>query len=197
MAALWTRMETMQGLREFFSFTNLRLRLLRPALGGTYVQRDNLLKYFYAVSNIDCDCDHNTSGQDCQRCSRGFQSWRPGSYLPLPRGTANHLASAFLVVGVQYPQCSWWSEYSTLSVPGGLGPLPSVFLVVWVQYPQFSWWSGSSTLSFPGGMGPVASLFLVFWFQYPQYSWCSGTSSLSVPCGLGPVASVFLVFWVH
>ncbi|KAF3833381.1 hypothetical protein F7725_024585 [Dissostichus mawsoni] len=53
MAALWTRMETMQGLREFFSFTNLRLRLLRPALGGTYVQRDNLLKYFYAVSNID------------------------------------------------------------------------------------------------------------------------------------------------
>ncbi|XP_034055522.1 netrin-G2-like [Gymnodraco acuticeps] len=112
MAALWTRMETMQGLREFFSFTNLRLRLLRPALGGTYVQRDNLLKYFYAVSNIDvparcvcnlhasqcvlrdatlqCDCDHNTSGQDCQRCSRGFQSWRPGSYLPLPRGTANH-----------------------------------------------------------------------------------------------------------
>ena len=53
MHALYTRMETMKGLRDFFTFTNLRLRLLRPALGGTYVQRDNLLKYFYAVSNID------------------------------------------------------------------------------------------------------------------------------------------------
>ncbi|KAK0147485.1 Netrin-G2 [Merluccius polli] len=53
MDALYTRMATMKGLREFFTFTNLRLRLLRPALGGTYVQRDNLLKYFYAISNID------------------------------------------------------------------------------------------------------------------------------------------------
>lgn len=53
MDTLYTRLETMKGLREFFTFTNLRLRLLRPALGGTYVQRDNLLKYFYAISNID------------------------------------------------------------------------------------------------------------------------------------------------
>lgn len=53
MDTLYTRMESMKGLREFFTFTNLRLRLLRPALGGTYVQRDNLLKYFYAISNID------------------------------------------------------------------------------------------------------------------------------------------------
>lgn len=53
MDALYTRMETMKGLRDFFTFTTLRLRLLRPALGGTYVQRDNLLKYFYAISNID------------------------------------------------------------------------------------------------------------------------------------------------
>ncbi|KAM9391794.1 netrin-G2-like [Pholidichthys leucotaenia] len=113
MDALLTRMETTKGLRDFFTFTNLRLRLLRPALGGTYVQRDNLLKYFYAVSNIDvparckcnlhaaqcilrdstlqCDCDHNTAGQDCDRCSADFLglTWRPGSYLPLPRGTAN------------------------------------------------------------------------------------------------------------
>lgn len=50
---LYTRMESMKGLRDFFTFTNLRLRLLRPALGGTYVQRDNLLKYFYAISNIE------------------------------------------------------------------------------------------------------------------------------------------------
>ncbi|KAM8886087.1 uncharacterized protein AB9W97_013369 isoform 2-T4 [Spinachia spinachia] len=118
MDALYLRMETMKGLRDFFTFTNLRLRLLRPALGGTYVQRDNLLKYFYAISNIDiparckcnlhatqcvlrdatlqCECDHNTSGQDCQLCNKGFKSrsWRPGSYLPLPKGTANTCEAA-------------------------------------------------------------------------------------------------------
>ncbi|KAG7282406.1 hypothetical protein CRUP_029727 [Coryphaenoides rupestris] len=113
MDALYTRMATMKGLREFFTFTNLRLRLLCPALGGTYVQRDNLLKYFYAISNIDvparckcnlhaaecvlrgtalqCVCDHNTSGEDCQTCARPLASgqWQPGSYLPIPTGTAN------------------------------------------------------------------------------------------------------------
>ncbi|XP_076860234.1 netrin-G2 isoform X2 [Brachyhypopomus gauderio] len=110
---LYTRMESMKGLRDFFTFTDLRLRLLRPALGGTYVQRDNLLKYFYAISNIEvlarckcnlhagqctfrdgslqCDCEHNTTGQDCARCERGFKakSWKPGSYLPTPTGSPN------------------------------------------------------------------------------------------------------------
>ncbi|XP_016311197.1 netrin-G2-like isoform X3 [Sinocyclocheilus anshuiensis] len=110
---LYTRMESMKGLRDFFTLTNLRLRLLRPALGGTYVQRDNLLKYFYAISNVDiparckcnlhasqcslrdgtlqCDCEHNTTGQDCSACERGFKakSWKPGSYLPTPNGSPN------------------------------------------------------------------------------------------------------------
>ncbi|KAM8871344.1 netrin-G2 isoform 2-T21 [Synchiropus picturatus] len=113
MDSLYTRMESMKGLRDFFTFTNLRLRLLRPALGGTYVQRDNLLKYFYAISNIEvparckcnlhasqcllldgnlqCQCEHNTTGQDCQRCRKGFKakSWKAGSYLPTPNGTPN------------------------------------------------------------------------------------------------------------
>ncbi|XP_053726882.1 mucin-5AC-like isoform X2 [Synchiropus splendidus] len=110
MDAVYTRMETMKGLRDFFTFTNLRLRLLRPALGGTYVQRDNLLKYFYAISNIDiparckcnlhaaqcklreatlfCECDHNTTGQDCELCISSSSIWRAGSYLPFPRGSA-------------------------------------------------------------------------------------------------------------
>ncbi|XP_017158782.1 nascent polypeptide-associated complex subunit alpha, muscle-specific form isoform X2 [Poecilia reticulata] len=127
MDALYVRMETMKGLRDFFTFSNLRLRLLRPALGGTYVQRDNLLKYFYAVSNIDvparcrcnlhasrcvlrdatlqCECEHNTGGQDCQRCRGGFRSrsWRPGSYLPLPRGAANTCAAAGIAVASDGP----------------------------------------------------------------------------------------------
>ncbi|KAL7844893.1 hypothetical protein SRHO_G00234320 [Serrasalmus rhombeus] len=113
MDGLYTRMESMKGLRDFFTFTDLRLRLLKPALGGTYVQRDNLLKYFYAISNIEvparckcnlhagqcvfvdgnlqCVCDHNTTGQDCQRCKKGFKakSWKAGSYLPTPNGSPN------------------------------------------------------------------------------------------------------------
>ncbi|KAM8828085.1 uncharacterized protein ntng2b isoform 6-T6 [Spinachia spinachia] len=113
MDGLYTRMESMKGLRDFFTFTNLRMRLLRPALGGTYVQRDNLLKYFYAISNIEvparckcnlhaaqcllqegnlqCQCEHNTTGQDCQRCKKSFKakSWKAGSYLPPPNGSPN------------------------------------------------------------------------------------------------------------
>ncbi|CAH6788815.1 Ntng2 [Phodopus roborovskii] len=50
---LYTRLESAKGLKEFFTFTDLRMRLLRPALGGTYVQRENLYKYFYAISNIE------------------------------------------------------------------------------------------------------------------------------------------------
>ncbi|ELV12675.1 Netrin-G2 [Tupaia chinensis] len=50
---LYTRLESAKGLKEFFTVTDLRMRLLRPALGGTYVQRENLYKYFYAISNIE------------------------------------------------------------------------------------------------------------------------------------------------
>ncbi|XP_064799333.1 netrin-G2 isoform X2 [Oncorhynchus masou masou] len=123
MDSLYTRMESMKGLRDFFTFTNLRLRLLRPALGGTYVQRDNLLKYFYAISNIEvparckcnlhaslcllqegdlqCQCEHNTTGQDCQRCKKGFKakSWKAGSYLPTPNGSPNTCAVAGAPMG--------------------------------------------------------------------------------------------------
>ncbi|KAJ0019047.1 hypothetical protein NQD34_006616, partial [Periophthalmus magnuspinnatus] len=113
MDSVWTRLDSSPGLRDFFSFTDLRLRLLPPALGGTYVQKDQLLKYFYAISNVQvparckcnlhasrcllqdsalvCDCDHFTTGADCERCRQGFtrQPWRAGSYLPLPQGAAN------------------------------------------------------------------------------------------------------------
>ncbi|XP_042334503.1 netrin-G2 isoform X1 [Sceloporus undulatus] len=114
---LYTRLESAKGLKDFFTLTDLRLRLLRPALGGTYVQRENLYKYFYAVSNIEvtarckcnlhanqctfregslqCECEHNTTGQDCGRCKKNFRSksWRAGSYLPRPNGSPNVCAA--------------------------------------------------------------------------------------------------------
>ncbi|XP_038961155.1 netrin-G2 isoform X4 [Rattus norvegicus] len=115
---LYTRMESAKGLKEFFTFTDLRMRLLRPALGGTYVQRENLYKYFYAISNIEvigrckcnlhanlctvregslqCECEHNTTGPDCGKCKKNFRTraWRAGSYLPLPHGSPNACAAA-------------------------------------------------------------------------------------------------------
>ncbi|KAM6183196.1 netrin-G2 isoform 1-T1 [Erethizon dorsatum] len=110
---LYTRLESARGLKDFFTLTDLRVRLLRPALGGTYVQRENLHKYFYAISNIEvvgrckcnlhaslcsvregslqCECEHNTTGPDCGKCKRNFRTraWRAGSYLPLPHGSPN------------------------------------------------------------------------------------------------------------
>nr|AAL84789.1 laminet-2B [Mus musculus domesticus] len=122
---LYTRMESAKGLKEFFTFTDLRMRLLRPALGGTYVQRENLYKYFYAISNIEvigrckcnlhanlctvregslqCECEHNTTGPDCGRCKKNFRTraWRAGSYLPLPHGSPNACAAAGSAFGSQ------------------------------------------------------------------------------------------------
>eukprot|EP00079_Xenopus_tropicalis_P029403 XP_012824759.1 PREDICTED: netrin-G2 isoform X3 [Xenopus tropicalis] len=113
MENLYLRMESAKGLKDFFTLTDLRLRLLRPALGGTYVQRENLYKYFYAISNFEvvarckcnlhanacnfrdgalqCECEHNTTGQDCGRCKKNFRSksWRSGSYTPTPNGSPN------------------------------------------------------------------------------------------------------------
>ncbi|XP_075434854.1 netrin-G2 isoform X11 [Ascaphus truei] len=124
MENLYTRMESAKGLKDFFTLTDLRLRLLRPALGGTYVQRENLYKYFYAISNIEvtarckcnlhanacnfrdgglqCECEHNTTGQDCGRCKKNFRtkSWRAGSYTPTPHGSPNACAVAGSALGM-------------------------------------------------------------------------------------------------
>nr|XP_033815794.1 netrin-G2 isoform X1 [Geotrypetes seraphini] len=124
MENLFTRMESAKGLKDFFTFTDLRLRLLRPALGGTYVQRENLYKYFYAISNIEvtarckcnlhanactfregslqCECEHNTTGQDCGKCKKNFRtkSWRAGSYIPSPHGSPNACAAVGSAFGI-------------------------------------------------------------------------------------------------
>ncbi|XP_004916725.1 netrin-G2 isoform X1 [Xenopus tropicalis] len=127
MENLYLRMESAKGLKDFFTLTDLRLRLLRPALGGTYVQRENLYKYFYAISNFEvvarckcnlhanacnfrdgalqCECEHNTTGQDCGRCKKNFRSksWRSGSYTPTPNGSPNACAAAGTAFGTVDP----------------------------------------------------------------------------------------------
>ncbi|XP_067833919.1 netrin-G1-like isoform X1 [Heptranchias perlo] len=113
MASLYGQLDTTKDLRDFFTLTDLRVRLLRPATGATSVDQLNVSKYFYAISNVEihgrckcnlhanncvlekgklsCECEHNTTGPDCGRCKKGFQGrpWRAGSYLPIPKGTAN------------------------------------------------------------------------------------------------------------
>ncbi|XP_062847173.1 netrin-G1 isoform X1 [Trichomycterus rosablanca] len=113
MASLYGQLDTTKNLRDFFTITDLRIRLLRPATGATMVDERNLSRYFYAISDIKvhgrckcnlhanscvfekeklvCECEHNTTGPDCGRCKRNYQgrAWSPGSYLPIPKGTAN------------------------------------------------------------------------------------------------------------
>lgn len=40
---------------------------------------------------LQCECEHNTTGQDCGRCKKSFRnrSWRAGSYTPMPHGSPN------------------------------------------------------------------------------------------------------------
>ncbi|XP_072560418.1 netrin-G1 isoform X3 [Paramormyrops kingsleyae] len=113
MASLYGQLDTTKNLRDFFTITDLRIKLLRPATGTTMVDENNLSRYFYAISDIKvqgrckcnlhanscifnehkltCECEHNTTGPDCGRCKKNYQgrAWNGGSYLPIPKGTAN------------------------------------------------------------------------------------------------------------
>ncbi|CAL8315192.1 unnamed protein product [Gadus morhua 'NCC'] len=113
MASLYGQLDTTKTLRDFFTITDLRIRLLKPATGATMVDENNLSRYFYAISDIKvqgrckcnlhantcvydkgrlgCECEHNTTGPDCSRCKRHYhgRAWSVGSYLPIPKGTAN------------------------------------------------------------------------------------------------------------
>ncbi|TNN88406.1 Netrin-G1 [Liparis tanakae] len=144
MASLYGQLDTTKNLRDFFTITDLRIKLLKPATGATMVDENNLSRYFYAISDIKvqgrdatveavtrkkggvrhsepanrvpssrekprckcnlhanscvfdkgklgCECEHNTTGPDCSRCKRHYhgRAWSVGSYLPIPKGTAN------------------------------------------------------------------------------------------------------------
>ncbi|MBN3296648.1 NTNG1 protein, partial [Amia calva] len=119
MASLYGQLDTTKNLRDFFTITDLRIRLLRPATGATMVDENNLSRYFYAISDIkvqgrckcnlhantcvfdkeklSCECEHNTTGPDCGRCKKNYQgrAWSVGSYLPIPKGTANIYCECF------------------------------------------------------------------------------------------------------
>uniref|UniRef100_A0A8D2J4A8 Netrin G1 n=1 Tax=Varanus komodoensis TaxID=61221 RepID=A0A8D2J4A8_VARKO len=116
MASLYGQLDTTKNLRDFFTVTDLRIRLLRPATGEIYVEPQHLTRYFYAISDIRvvgrckcnlhatgcreenkkllCECEHNTTGPDCGKCKKNYQGrpWSAGSYLPIPKGTANIFA---------------------------------------------------------------------------------------------------------
>eukprot|EP00062_Callorhinchus_milii_P017129 gi/632969172/ref/XP_007900945.1/ PREDICTED: netrin-G2 [Callorhinchus milii] len=152
MEALYKRMDSNKGLRDFFTITDLRVRLIKPATGGTFVQREYLNKYFYAISNVEvvgrckcnmhanscsykegslmCECEHNTTGQDCGKCKKNYRakSWRPGSYHPYPIGTPNSCAAVSSAYGtVQKSQAAIpppvVSSQKPQKAPGKPGPL--------------------------------------------------------------------------
>ncbi|KAJ8038876.1 Laminin subunit beta-1 [Holothuria leucospilota] len=93
---------------EFLSITDLRIRLIYPATDGLEWsgQEQNLVKYYYAVSNIEvflicdcnnhagfcresdsggitCECQHNTVGKNCEQCLPLYNDrpWQMGSIV--------------------------------------------------------------------------------------------------------------------
>ncbi|XP_031231090.1 netrin-G1 isoform X1 [Mastomys coucha] len=123
MASLYGQLDTTKKLRDFFTVTDLRIRLLRPAIGEISVDDQHLARYFYAISDIKvrgrckcnlhatsclydnskltCECEHNTTGPDCGKCKKNYQGrpWSPGSYLPIPKGTANTCIPSISSIG--------------------------------------------------------------------------------------------------
>ncbi|XP_069497981.1 netrin-G1 isoform X4 [Ambystoma mexicanum] len=140
MASLYSQLDTTKNLRDFFTVTDLRIRLLRPATGATFVDEQNLARYFYAISDIkihgrckcnlhantcvfdnnklSCECEHNTTGPDCGRCRKNYQGrpWSPGSYLTIPKGTANICTPSISSIGTPPKYGRIWPSVSSLEV---------------------------------------------------------------------------------
>ncbi|XP_034293275.1 netrin-G1 isoform X2 [Pantherophis guttatus] len=140
MASLYGQLDTTKNLRDFFTVTDLRIRLLRPATGELYVDPQHLTRYFYAISDIKvvgrckcnlhatgckvenkkllCECEHNTTGPDCGKCKKNYQGrpWSPGSYLPIPKGTANICMPSISSIGTPPKYDKIWPNISSLGV---------------------------------------------------------------------------------
>ncbi|XP_030062085.1 netrin-G1 isoform X2 [Microcaecilia unicolor] len=140
MASLYSQLDTTKNLRDFFTVTDLRIKLLKPATGATFVDEQNLARYFYAISDIkihgrckcnlhantcvfdnnklSCECEHNTTGPDCGRCKKTYQGrpWSPGSYLTIPKGTANICIPSISSIGTPPKFDRIWPSVSSLEV---------------------------------------------------------------------------------
>ncbi|XP_048352693.1 netrin-G1 isoform X2 [Sphaerodactylus townsendi] len=159
MASLYGQLDTTKNLRDFFTVTDLRIRLLRPATGEIYVDTDHLTRYFYAISDIKvvgrckcnlhatgckeenkkllCECEHNTTGPDCGKCKKNYQGrpWSPGSYLPIPKGTANICIPSISSIGTPPRFDRILPNISSLGVsnPNQVGPKLSLSTVSSIQ----------------------------------------------------------------
>nr|XP_020855925.1 netrin-G1 isoform X2 [Phascolarctos cinereus] len=140
MASLYGQLDTTKKLKDFFTITDLRIRLLRPATGEIFVDEQHLARYFYAISDIkvygrckcnlhatvcvfdnnklSCECEHNTTGPDCGKCKKNYQGrpWSPGSYLPIPKGTANTCIPSISSIGNPPKFDRIWPNISSLEV---------------------------------------------------------------------------------
>ncbi|XP_040421110.1 netrin-G1 isoform X9 [Cygnus olor] len=159
MASLYGQLDTTKKLRDFFTITDLRIRLLRPATGEIYVDEQHLARYFYAISDIRvygrckcnlhatgckeenkrllCECEHNTTGPDCGKCKKNYQGrpWSPGSYLPIPKGTANICIPSISSIGNPPKFDRIWPNISSLEVskPNQVAPKLTMTTVSSVQ----------------------------------------------------------------
>ncbi|XP_033007375.1 netrin-G1 isoform X4 [Lacerta agilis] len=159
MASLYGQLDTTKNLRDFFTVTDLRIRLLRPATGEIYVDPQHLTRYFYAISDIKvigrckcnlhatgcreenkkllCECEHNTTGPDCGKCKKNYQGrpWSAGSYLPIPKGTANICMPSISSIGTPPKFDRIWPNISSLGVsnPNQVAPKLALSTVSSVQ----------------------------------------------------------------
>jgi len=122
-------------LQEYFTATDLRLQMLYPGtdrLENVENKVENIFnQYFYAISDVkvnarcqchghglycdypnfvgkDCDCLHNTEGEDCERCKPLYnnKTWMPASSDSEPNPCEGiNLAIALLYIMILY--CSY------------------------------------------------------------------------------------------
>lgn len=58
---------------------------------------------------LGCECEHNTTGADCSRCKKHYhgRAWSVGSYLPIPKGTAN--ICEYISLSDVWKILRWWA----------------------------------------------------------------------------------------
>lgn len=83
------RRVSMRGPAEWCLFTRPSFLLLSLCLRCKCNLHAN--SCVFDKGKLGCECEHNTTGSDCSRCKKHYhgRAWSVGSYLPIPKGTAN------------------------------------------------------------------------------------------------------------